>query len=418
MQPLGPWSSCKSVPRPILALLTTVILAAPGRAQVSRARATADSLVTEAQRAVDRDSANALSRVAELLTRAAGFYHDASAFAEESQNLQAVGRIRRQLGQFDSAASFYHRAVALDRQLGDSAALAMDLNNLAFVFQETARTDSAEQAWGEALSLRIALADAAGAERIRKNMAELRIASGARNRKLNRFDEALADYDAAERLATDSPLRATALAEMGLVFAAQGRILDARRALARARTAAEDEDLDMTDVLGMARALNAEGALNVILGRPDSALKRFQRAYMYLSWAADPQSPFHQDPQNVGEVAASLGKNRGDLYFEAGKPDSALSLYRVLYDTLKDHSAGTLRGLGIAHLRLSDRDSATDYLRRALTAARLEGDSEELSRVFSDLGEAYAAQWRLHVARAVLDTALRIARGACRLLCG
>lgn len=157
------------------------------------------------------------------------------------------------------------------------------------------------------------------------------------------------------------------------------------------------------DSQGVAKALNAVGAVYFDLGNLDSALDFFNKSL----------SKSRETKDNRREIAAL--NNIGEVYREQGKMDEALSFYSeglALAEKADDAETmgNLLLGMGIVYMDIDNFDKAVEFLSRARVCCDKASDKITGAHCITNLGKLYYKKGELDRSEELYRESLEISR--------
>ena len=314
-----------------------------------------------------------------------------AAGGSEADRLELAASYHLQQGSLDSALSGFRRALELRRSLPDRVAEAATANNLATAFNRRGQPDSALSLLRPLLQRRGSIASA------RVLAVTLNNAGEALN-NLGHSDSAMTYYAAALRAGDDS-MRATALANIGIIYKETGRTDSAFAVLGSAIEVARSDGDAGTE----AEILAQIGQLHRLQGRPDTAAVFFRQSL--------------QIAQRLGrhtEVGSSLNE-LGGVFSDLGQRDSALTYFRAalaIAEAASDLESGAtaLQNMGVEHAQLGQLDSAVHFFRGAQGMLRDLGSRRLESVVVANIAYVQGMLGQLDSALFNYQVSLRISR--------
>jgi len=230
---------------------------------------------------------------------------------------------------------------------------------------------------------------------------------------------------------------ATALGNMGLIYAAQGKLDEALRC----HQEAYDIYVRLRNAEGQATNLGNMGNIYVRQGKLDEALRSYQEAYEIAERLNNPQIMAnqrgnmgliyarqgkldealrcHQEAYDIAErldnpqIMASVLGNMGLIHRRQGKLDEALRSYQEAYDIAErldnpQIMASALGNMATIHMQRDDPDEALRCCQKAYELAKGLGNPETMANQLGRMGLIHLQQRDLARARENLDRALQL----------
>jgi tetratricopeptide (TPR) repeat protein len=384
----------------VLALaLGTSVLCRPGalRAQTTAQDSAAAALLRARADSADKRLTEAARREAiELRRQAAELYRRAGDRRDEGQMLHTVGRTYLNLGQLDSALTYYGRALAIRRDIHDRGGEGSTLGAIGNVRREQGRPDSALHYYQQALEILRAVSNRSAEGATLTNIGSVYGDLGRPNSALRYYRQALAVYhEVGER-----QNEAKALSNIGATYADLGR-----------RDSVVSYYVRALEIQRGAGDLPSEGTTLGNIGAVYAERDRLDSAMIYSRQALAIQHRLG-DRRREGVLLNNIAV----IYRDLGRLDSALS-YHVLALAMQREvgdragEATTLHDLGSFYAGRDGLDSAASYYQKALVIRRATGSRAGEGWTLGDLGRLYLEHpgWR-DAARAVayLDSAAAV----------
>ena len=267
-------------------------------------------------------------------------YKSAIELAPNSFDLMlAFASFSQDLNRFSQALPAYKHALEMARRGGNSAHVAMTLNNLGILHRDQNRMEEARQAYDEALEIRRQLA-ATNPDTYLPDVATTLNNLGVLHRAQNRMEEARQAYDEAlqirRQLAATNPDTylpdvAMTLNNLGILHHAQNRMEEARQAYDEAlqtyrQLAATNPDTYLPDV---ATTLNNLGVLHSAQNRMEEARQAYDEALQtYRQLAAT-------NPDTYLPYVAMTLNNLGVLHHAQNRMEEARQTYDEALQTYR-----------------------------------------------------------------------------------
>jgi tetratricopeptide (TPR) repeat protein len=349
----------------------------------------------EAQRSA-RDSASSLATTADSLTslgteqglrsamvlrqKARALFRQTSQATEEGTQLQRLGIAFLNLGEVDSARSYFSLALAVRSAAGDRVGRLRSINALALVHQREGHYDSALTMYHVALDSARALGDPAEEVGPMQNIANVFLQRSVPdstffyNRRAAAIAHSVSDVESEGQIESN----------MSLLWKDLGRpdsgLAHARQALA---IAGKNKDYRTT-----AHALENVSIMMFELGETDSALVYYRMAMAAYVRLGD------VDSQRL------LLNQRGIIFDNLGQSDSALAVFRTLVSLGRsDHDPSTearaLSNLALAFKRAGKMDSALVRARASVALHRKLEEQEGTGLPLHTIGTVHERAGRL-----------------------
>jgi tetratricopeptide (TPR) repeat protein len=300
----------------------------------------------------------------------------------EQKALRCMGFLRWHQDRHDEAVSINEELVGLDRQRGDTAALATDLLNLLTVLRRLKEFDRGRGCVEELLLLNEQLTDPVRQLPLYSNIGEFYRDLGDHTRALFHVDRAIALVEQNPYLGSQThqlTIRAQILLEQGALEESSQCYREAigmhrsGRSMIGAVGPAQDERM------GLARLLRKLADILVALRREEEAITCLEEAVSIVSRSGDPQTE------------ALLRRKMAAVYEEQGRVAAAHAAWEQVR-TLCHRTASVageceaLEGLGRMARRRKDVEAALSCYREALRLAEQAGDDARQGDLRNTLG--------------------------------
>jgi CHAT domain-containing protein len=273
--------------------------------------------------------------------------------ALQGKALTGLGYVFNQLGEKQTAATFYQEAIVIWRAVGSRSDEAVTLNNLGQIYSHLGEKQKALDLYEQALPITRAIGNRRGEASTLNNIGSIYTALGELNQAIEFYDQALPIWQSlGDRLGETATLN-----NLGLIYESLGELQRAlaiyQEVLAIRRT--------IGDRLGEATTLNNIGAVHQALGQPQQALTFYAQAL-----------PIRRD----------IGDRAGE--------------------------ATTLNNMGAAYQDLGDQQTALKFYQQALPIRRAVGDRAGETVTLGHLAERYYSQNQLADALKTINAAVQI----------
>src|SRR6266702_4733728 len=305
-----------------------------------------------------------------------------------------LGWVTSELGQQERARSYFEKALALCRQLGDRAEEGSTLNNLAWVYSELGQKKQSQDYLEQALTILREVGDRAEESRTLNNLGKLYDSLGQKEQARVHHEQALVICkEIGDRAGVGWTLN-----NLGKVY---DDIEQKEQALAYLEEALSIRK-EVGNLLAEGRTLKNLGSVYRTLGRQEEALKCLTEA---LSIAREVG-----DRSGEGMALTNLGK----VYEIIKQQDQAIKCYEDALSILREvgdrrREGWVLNVLGRVYSKQGEVEQAEKYYREAVRAIREAGDRWEEGKALQNIGSLYYFERRQYdVALAFLLSAIKI----------
>jgi tetratricopeptide (TPR) repeat protein len=247
-------------------------------------------------------------------------------------SLSKIGRIHRQLGDYQAARAFLERSLSLFSQAGDVRGIASTRDDLGTINYLMGDYDKAMKLYNDALNQRLEMGDERGVALSYEHIGQIERANGNYEDAEQRFREAL----------------------------------EIRRKI-------DDEE-------GLISALNAMGVVAFERGNREAAISIWKEALE------------HAVKTSNLRMMEFLNNNIGEVFLDMGQHGVAESHFKQSMDIsmlLSDKRAETevCKNLGLLYMKTGNVKSARDFLNRSTATARMIGSREQMGCALRALGQ-------------------------------
>lgn len=237
--------------------------------------------------------------------------------------LDRLGLVLRETGRYDESRELHSRALAMWRDAGELAGVALALGNLGVVARELGQLLEARQFLSESLAAREQAGDLLGVASALGNLGALAAMQG-------RFDEAAALHErclSIRRSLNDSWGIAAALNNLGAVARVQGNLALARERHAEAFALVQK----LEDQLGLCETLEAVSGLLVSKGEAAIAAQMLGAADSLRSTSRARRPPSREgDYRDVTVAVGAALQDQASEMYERGRAMSRADAMRLL----------------------------------------------------------------------------------------
>ncbi|WP_234488838.1 tetratricopeptide repeat protein [Oxynema sp. CENA135] len=309
--------------------------------------------------------------------------------------LQGIGKVYHEIGEVDTALTYYQKALEIRQEIGDLSGTAQSLNNIGAIYWFRGDYQRALENLERSLPLYQQVENTWGEAEVLNNIGQIYADLRESDRALEYLNRALIlRQELGDRRGEGSTLNNIAgvyshIGENETAFNYYQQALEIRR--------------EIQDPQGIANTLTNLAVSYAIQGKLQQALDLYEQVLQLQQTLGD----------RLGEAVTYI--NLGQTYLDLGDRERALALFeRALPMT---ESTGYLVGKGailnnIAGIYANDnqRDRALPLYRKALAIARQIGDRAEEANILSNIGSQYLNQQNLEQALDYYQQGLSLAR--------
>jgi tetratricopeptide (TPR) repeat protein len=305
-----------------------------------------------------------------------------------------LGWVTSELGQQERARSYFEKALALCRQLGDRAEEGSTLNNLAWVYSELGQKKQSQEYLEQALTILREVGDRAEESRTLNNLGKLYDSLGQKEQARVHHEQALVICkEIGDRAGVGWTLN-----NLGKVY---DDIEQKEQALAYLEEALSIRK-EVGNLLAEGRTLKNLGSVYRTLGRQEEALKCLTEALEIAREVGD--------RGGEGMTLTNLGK----VYEIMKQRDQALKCYEEALGILREvgdrrREGWVLNVLGRVYSKQGEVEQGEKYYHEAVRAIREAGDRWEEGKALHNIGSLYYFERHQYdVALAFLLSAIKI----------
>ena len=315
--------------------------------------------------------------------------------AGEGTTINNIGAVYKNLGQYAKALEFYQQALAIFKQIGYTAGEGTTLNNIGEVYQGLGQYTKALEFYQQALAIAKQIGDTAGEGTTLSNIGGAYHGLGQYTKALEFYQQALVIF----KQIGDTAGEGTTLNNIGEVYRNLGQYAKALEFYQQALVIVKQ--IGNTALEGT--ILNNIGLVYNSLGQYAKALEVFQQALVI----------FKQIVYTAGEGRTL--NNIGEVYRNRGQYAKALEFYQqalVIVKQIGDTGgeARTLNNVGLLYRNLGQYAKALEVFQQALTIAKQIGDTALEGATLSNIGAAYQGLGQYAKALEFYQQALTIAK--------
>ena len=310
------------------------------------------------------------------LEKALQLYQQTGNLEGQATILFGLGRISDDLGDKQTALSFYNQSLPLTRWVGDKAGEALTLNNIGRVYSALGDKQQALDYYNQSLPLSRQVGDKAGEAVTLSNIGAVYNALGDKQIALDYLNQSLP----LSRQVGDKAGEATTLNNIGGVYNALGDKQIALDYLNQSLPLSRQ----VGDKAGEATTLSNIGLVYSDLGDKQQALEFYNQS-LPLSRQVGDKAGEATTLSNIGAVYSDLGDSQQALEFY----NQSLPLRRQVGD--KAGEAVTLNNIGGVYDALGDKQQALDFYNQSLPLSRQVGDQAGEAVTLNNIGRVYDA---------------------------
>jgi CHAT domain-containing protein/Tfp pilus assembly protein PilF len=309
-------------------------------------------------------------------------------------DLNNIGVIYKQRGNFEQAIQYYEQALDWHRRTKNRYAEAQTLDNLGQSYLSLGQFDKALAYFNEALPIRREVKDRRGEGVTLTNIAGVYMGEGQYEKAIEFFEKALPVL----RQAGSQDGEANALAGLGGAYTMLSRFDKAAEILEQALILARQSKNRQAE----AAILNNLGQTYENQGKYDEAASKLNQA-LAIDREIKDRPAESACLNNLGTVYMDLGQ-----FSEAAKMfEASLAISREIKDRAGE--AGGLGNLGVALLSLEEYQKAIGFLEQALTIFHELGNAGAEASVLNSLSGAYEKIGQASKSLAALERAVSLA---------
>jgi tetratricopeptide (TPR) repeat protein len=289
-------------------------------------------------------------------------------------NLNNIGFVYDSWGQYDKAIEYYQQALTINRKLGNVDAITIILNNIGLVYKSWGKYNKAIEYYQQALEINRKLGIEDGIARNLNNI-------GLVYRSWGKYDKAIEYYQKAliinRKLGIEDGI-AENLNNIGVVYEAWGQY---NKAIKFHQQALEiNRKLGIED--GIATNLNNIGVVYESWGKYDKAIENYQQALTIKRKLGNE------------DAIATILNNIGLVYKSWGQYDKAIEYYMQALEInrklgIEDKVATNLNNIGSVYDSWGQYDKAIEYYQQALTIKRKLGNEDAIATILNNIGLVY-----------------------------
>ena len=310
-------------------------------------------------------------------------------------NLNNIGFVYDSWGQYDKAIEYYQQALTINRKLGNEDVIATILNNIGFVYDSWGKYDKAIEYYQQALTInrKLGIEDVIA---INLNII------GLVYRSWGKYDKAIEYYQQAleinRKFGIDDKI-ATNLNNIGVVYESWGQYNKAikfhQQALVINRKLGNED--------AIATNLNNIGVVYISWGKYDKAIEYYMQALEIFI------------KQGNEDAIATTLNNIGLVYKSWGQYDKAIEYYQQALEInrkfgIDDKIATNLNNIGSVYKSWGKYDKAIENYQQALTIKRKLGIEDAIATILNNIASVYISWGKYDKAIEYYQQALTIKR--------